>query len=72
MNPALARLLKDGAFEFQMGMRCGDDAFFQNRSVSRRLLEERRRWLAEAPGLYAACEPTGEVRSRRRWLLPAR
>ena len=61
MNPALARLLKEGAFEFQMGMRCGDDAFFQNRSVSRRLLEERRRWLAESPELYAACEPTGEA-----------
>ena len=61
MNPALARLLKDGAFEFQMGMRRGDDSYFQNRPGDRGVLEERRRWFAESPELYAACEASGEA-----------
>ena len=61
MNPALARLIKDGAFEFQMGMRRGDDSYFQNRPGDRVVLEERRRWFAESPELYAACEASGEA-----------
>ena len=61
MNPALDRLLKDGAFEFQMGMRRGDGAFFQNRPENGALLEERRRWFTSDPELYAACEPGGEA-----------
>ena len=31
-----------------MGMRCGDDSYFQNRSEDRGVLEERRRWIAES------------------------
>ena len=61
MNPALERLLKDGAFEFQMGLRRGDDEFFQNRVENRALLEERRRWLSGEPERYAACGPDGEA-----------
>ncbi len=61
MTPPLARLLKDGAFEFQMGLRRGDDAFFQNHPENGALLDERRRWLAHEPERYAACEPTGDA-----------
>ena len=61
MNPAIKRLIKDGAFEFQMGMRRGGDSYFQNRPEDRALLEERRRWFAESPELYTACEPGGEA-----------
>ena len=59
MAPAIERLLKDGAFEFQMGMRRGTDAFFQNDPGNCAVLEERRGWLAREPDLYAACEPAG-------------
>ena len=61
MNPPLARLLKVGAFEFQMGLRRSGDEFFQNRPENRAVLEERRHWLAREPERYAACEPEGEV-----------
>ena len=61
MNPLLDRLLKEGAFEFQMGMRRGDDEFFRNRPENRAVLEERRHWLAHEPERYAACEPEGEA-----------
>ena len=60
MNPPLDRLLKDGAFEFQMGLRRGDDSFFQNHPENRSLLDERRGWLAHEPERYAACEPSGD------------
>ena len=60
MTPPLDRLLKDGAFEFQMGMRRGGDEFFQNRAGNA-VLDERRRWLALDPERYAACEPEGEA-----------
>ena len=61
MIPVLERLLKEGAFEFQMGMRRGGDEFFQNRAEHGAVLEERRRWLAREPEIYAACEPAGEA-----------
>ena len=61
MNPPLDRLLKDGAFEFHMGLRRGDDLFFRNRAEDRALLDERRCWLAHEPERYAACEPAGEA-----------
>jgi hypothetical protein len=51
------RLLSDGAFEFQMGLRRGGDGFFCNRSPD--LLAERRRWLRDDPGRYSAIEPAG-------------
>ena len=61
MAPPLERLLRDGAFEFQMGLRRGDDAFFQNNAESRAVLAERRRWFAREPERYAACEPDGSA-----------
>ena len=57
MNPGLERLLKDGAFEFQMGMRRGGDEYFQNRPGNDAVLAERRRWFTQEPEIYAACEP---------------
>ena len=59
MNPALDRLVKGGAFEFQMGMSRGDDTFFQNQNENSAVIEERRHWLATEPEQYAACEPGG-------------
>ena len=59
MGPPLDRLLKGGAFEFHLGLRRGGDVFFRNRPENRALLAERRRWLAEEPERYAACEPEG-------------
>lgn len=54
------RLVKQGAFEFQMGIRRGDGGFFRNRTDDRAVLDERRRWLGESPKVYAACEPGAE------------
>ena len=59
MTPPLDRLVKDGAFEFQMGMRRGGDEYFQNLPGNDAVLEERRRWFALEPGIYAACEREG-------------
>ncbi len=61
MAPPLERLLKDGAFEFQMGLRRGDDAFFLNNAENRAVLDERSQWLAREPERYAACEPDGSA-----------
>ncbi|MEO7318170.1 MAG: heme-dependent oxidative N-demethylase subunit alpha family protein [Chthoniobacteraceae bacterium] len=61
MSLPLDRLVKDGAFEFQMGMRRGGDEIFQNRPENRAVLDERRQWLASEPEHYAACEPAGEA-----------
>lgn len=61
MSLSLDRLVKDGAFEFQMGMRRGGDEYFQNRPGNEAVLEGRRRWFAQEPEIYAACEPGSEA-----------
>jgi hypothetical protein len=57
----LARLWKEGAFEFQMGLRRGDEEFFRNRPENTALLAERAHWLATDPDRHTASEPNGET-----------
>ena len=61
MKTRFDRLLKDGAFEFQMGMRRGGDEYFRNRPDNGAVLDERRRWFTQRPEIYAACEPGGKA-----------
>ena len=71
MIPPLDRLLKGGAFEFQLGLRRGDDAFFCNRPENRALLDERRRWFADEPERYAAGDvPLAELLAFARMMNP--
>ena len=71
MSPPLERLLKGGAFEFQLGLRRGDDDFFRNRAENRGLLEERRRWLASEPERYFAGDaPPAELLALARTMNP--
>jgi len=57
----LARLLKEGAFEFQMGLRRGDEEFFRNRPENTALIAERAHWLATDSDRHTACEPDGKA-----------
>ena len=52
-----AQLFKDGAFEFQMNLRRGSDAFFHPTAAHTALLAERRHWLAAYPAHYIGQEP---------------
>jgi hypothetical protein len=60
MMTPLGTLLKEGAFEFQMGLRRGSEEFFRNHPEDREVLAERRRWLAAEPHRYAAQTPGAE------------
>ncbi len=52
--------LPSGAFRFEMGLRRGEIAFFQNTAADAQLLAERGRWLDADPALYAAALPDSE------------
>ncbi len=57
---ALADLFPDGDFRFHLTLRRSEPAaFFGRRDSSGRLRAERARWLAEAPGRYAALAEPG-------------
>jgi hypothetical protein len=53
--------LKEGAFEFQMGLRRGGEEFFRNSPANAALLAERAHWLATDPDRHAACESDGNA-----------
>jgi hypothetical protein len=59
VTSSLAKLLKGGAFEFQMGLRRGDEEFFRNRPENAALLSERAHWLAIDPERHTAQDPEG-------------
>lgn len=56
MTAPLGKLLKGGAFEFQMGLRRGEEKFFCNQPENTALLAERARWLAADPKCHIARE----------------
>jgi hypothetical protein len=53
--------LPSGAFRFELGLRRGEIAFFQNGSNDAPLLAERERWLAENSARYACASPGTEA-----------
>jgi hypothetical protein len=58
--PPLTELFPDGNYEFQLTLRrTTPQEFFQSCDSSGARVAERRRWLAEAPGRYAALLPEG-------------
>ncbi len=57
-----AELFPDEDYRFQLGLRRGDAAdFFRATKDGDRLLDERRRWVAEDPAKYTALLPPGQA-----------
>ncbi len=61
----LAALFPDEDFRLQLTLRRGEPRdFFATQDASGRVLAERRRWIADTPGRYAAVERDGEAMVR--------
>ncbi len=65
MIPNWQRLFPDADFRMPMGLRAGNAAvFWSSWDESGAVLAERKRWLAESPELFSACQPDGEAGRR--------